>query len=114
MERFKKILVAASPGHVEASTLRAAIKFATANDAHLTLLDVFAPLSRFRKTMQVEGSVVDLEALLLRDHEERLRRLLRNIRGSQNIEMVVTVGEPFVEVIRHVLSHRNDLVIVGE
>ncbi len=114
MERFKKILVAASPGHVEALALRAAIKFADANDARLTVLDVVAPLPRSRKTMPVEGGVVDIEALLLRDRNERLRRLVQNTRGGPNTDVVVTVGEPFIEVIRHVLSHGNDLVIVGE
>ncbi len=62
----------------------------------------------------VEGVVVDIEALLLRDRNERLRRLVQNTRGGPNTEVVVTVGEPFIEVIGHVLSHAIDLVIVGE
>jgi len=114
MDRFKKILFAASPGHVEALTLRAAVKLADANDAHLTVLDVLAPLPRARKTMRVEGRVVDIEALLQRDRQERLLHLLENTRGGPNTEAIVTVGEPFVEVIRHVLTHRDDLVIVGD
>jgi len=112
--RLRQKEVTSSPGHVEASALRAAIKFANANDAHLTVLDVVAPLPRSRKTMPVEGGVVDIEALLLRDRNERLRRLRQDTRGGPKTESVVTVGEPFIEVIRHVLSHGNDLVIVGE
>ena len=114
MDRFKKILFAVAPGHVEALTLRAAVKLADANDAHLTVLDVLAPLPRSRKTMRVEGRVLDIEALLQRDRRERLLHLLENTRGGPNTEAIVTVGEPFVEVIRHVLTHGDDLVIVGD
>ena len=114
MDRFKSILVAASPGQVEALTLRAAIKLADANNAHLTVLDVVKPLPRSRRTMKVEGVVVDIEALLLRDRNERLRRLVENTRGGPNTEVIVTVGEPFIEVIRHVLAQGNDLVMVGD
>jgi len=113
MDRFKKILVAASPGHLEAFTLRAAVKLAEANDAGLTVLDVVSPVRRWGKTMQVGGRAVDIEALLLRDRNEQLRRLFQKTRGGPNTEVRVTVGEPYIEVIRHVLTHGDDLVMVG-
>jgi hypothetical protein len=86
MDRFKKILVAASPGHLEPFALRAAVRLADDNDAHLTVLDVFAPLLRSRKTVQVEGRVVDIKALLRRDREEQLRRLVQKTRGGPNTD----------------------------
>ena len=113
MDRFKKILVAASPGRMDAFTLRAAVKLAEANNARLSVLDVVSQVPRWGKTMQVGGRTVDIEALLLRDRNEQLRRLFKKTRGGSNTEVLVTVGEPHIEVIRHVLTHGDDLVIVG-
>jgi len=40
MDRFKNTLVAASPGHLEPMTLRAAVKLADTNEPLLIVLDV--------------------------------------------------------------------------
>ncbi|MEA3503484.1 MAG: universal stress protein [Actinomycetota bacterium] len=114
MDRFKSILVTASPGHLEPLTLRAAVELADVNDARLTVLDIVAPLPGWRRTMSVEGRVIDIEAALLRDRGERLRRMVENTRGRPDTEVIVTVGEPFIEVIRRVLAGRHDLVMAGE
>ncbi|MEA2057749.1 MAG: universal stress protein, partial [Actinomycetota bacterium] len=100
MDRFKNILVAASPGHLEPLTLRAAVELADANDARLTVLDIVPPLPAWRRTMNVEGRVIDIETAMLRDREEQLRNLVNNTRGGPDTEVIVTVGEPFLEVIR--------------
>ena len=114
MDRFKNILVAASPGHLEPLTLRSAIELATINQARLSVFDVFAPLPAWRKTVNIEGRVVDIEAAMLHDREQRLRHLVENTRGGPSIEVAVAVGEPFIEVIRKVLGDGHDLVMVGE
>ena len=114
MDRFKNILVAASPGHLEPLTLRSAVKLADANDARLTLVDVVAPLGMWRKMVNVEGRVIDVEAALVKDREERLRHLIGNTQARPTTEGIVTVGEPFLEVIRQVLTGDHDLLLVGE
>ena len=114
MDRFKNILVAASPGQLEPLTLRVAVDLADANDARLTVLDVVPPLPAWRRTMNVEGRVIDIETAMLHDREERLRHLVDNTRGRPDTEVIVTVGEPFLEVIRRVLNDGHDLVMVGE
>ncbi len=114
MDRFKNILVATTPGHLEPLTLRAAVELADTNDARLTVMDVVTPMPAWRRTMNVEGRVIDIEAALLRDREEHLRHLLENTRGGPDVEVVEAVGEPFVEVIRRVLTEGHDLVMVGE
>ena len=114
MERFKNILVATSPGRLDPPTLRAAVDLAEINKARLTVVDVVAPIPPWRRKMNVEGRVIDIEAAILRDREERLRHLLGNTRGGPDVEVVETVGEAFIEVIRRVLDHAHDLVVVGE
>lgn len=114
MDRFKSILVATSPGHLDPFTLRAAVKLADANDARLAVLDVVAPLPARRRKMNVEGRVIDIEAAILHDREERLRHVLENTRGGPGTAVIETVGEPFIEVIRQVLVGGYDLVMVGE
>lgn len=114
MERFKNILVATCPGHLELPTLRSAVKLADANDARLTVMDVVAPLPAWRRKMNVEGRVIDIEAAILHDREERLRHVLENTQGGREAGVVEAVGEPFIEVIRRVLSDGHDLVMVGD
>jgi nucleotide-binding universal stress UspA family protein len=114
MDRFHRILVAASPGRLEPLTLRTAVKLANANDAQLTVLDVVAPLPPWHKKVNVEGRIIGFEAALLHDRQERLRHMVENTPGGGDSEAIVTVGEPFLEVIRHVLAHGHDLVMLGE
>lgn len=114
MERFKSILVAASPGHLDPLTLRAAVELADDNDASLTVTDVVVPLPGWRRTINVEGRVIDVEAAMVKDREERLRHMVRNTGNRAGTDMRVTVGEPFIEVIRQVVTGGHDLVMVGE
>jgi nucleotide-binding universal stress UspA family protein len=114
MDRFKSILVVASPGHLEPLTLRAAVELADANGAHITVFDVVTPLPSWRKKMNVDGQVIDIEGAMLRDRQERLTQMVENTRGGPDTEVIVTLGEPFIEVIRRVLTDAHDLVIVGE
>jgi nucleotide-binding universal stress UspA family protein len=66
-----------------------------------------------RRFMTVGRRTVDVHAELLRHRSERLRVLAENTRAGDGTEVKVLSGEPFIEVIRHVLEHDNDLVIVG-
>ena len=66
-----------------------------------------------RRFTTVGRRTVDIHAELLRHRSERLRLLTENTRAGDGTEVKVLVGEPFIEVIRHVLEDDNDLVIVG-
>lgn len=114
MDRFKNILVAVSPGHLEPQTLRTAVKLADTNGANLTLLEVVPPMPRWHRRVQVEGQIVDVEAALLNDREETLRHLVATTPGELEVKAIVKVGDPFLEVIWHVLAHGHDLVMLGE
>lgn len=113
MDRFKNILVSASPGHLDARTVRAAVDLADTNRARLTVVDVVAPLPRLHRAVLGAGRVAEVESGLAALRRETLRHLVDTTRTAVGIELTVLDGEPFIEVIRHVLAHGNDLVIVG-
>ena len=113
MDRFKNILVAAAPGHLEAVTVRAAARLAQANGARVTLLDVVAPMPRLYRAVHGQGRMAEVQAGMVRHREEALRHLADNTRVGADAEVRVLEGEPFLEVIRHVLANGNDLVVVG-
>lgn len=66
-----------------------AVKLAEANKARLTVLDVVSQVPRWGKTIEVGGRAVDIEALLLRDRNEQLRRLFQKTRGGSNTEVLL-------------------------
>jgi len=114
MDRFKNILVAASPGRIEAPTLRSAISLAEENQAKLTVIDVVAPLPPWRRKANVEGRVIDIEAALSEERRQQIRGLVENAGGGADIDVDVLIGEPFIEVVRRVQSQHHDLVILAE
>lgn len=114
MDRFKNVLVAVSPGHLDAPAMRSAIAFAVGNQAHLTVVDVIEPLPAWRRSVSVEGLMVDLQDLILGDRTQRLRQFVDMTGGTAKAKVEVKTGKPAVEIIRHVLRYGCDLVIVGE
>jgi nucleotide-binding universal stress UspA family protein len=114
VERFENVLLAAAPGHLDFAVLHDTIRFVERNHAKLTLLDVVAPLPSWRRSVNVEGRVIDVQGLLLQDRRDRIRDMIAAAGGGAEIRVEATTGEPFVEVIRYVLRNGCDLVIVGE
>lgn len=113
MDKFKNILVAASPGHLEIPVLKKAAGMAAANGAKLTVLDVVEPIPARRRTVTVDGSSVDLETLLLDDRRQQLTAAVESA-GVDDAVVEVVAGKPFIEVTRYAIAHESDLVIVGE
>jgi nucleotide-binding universal stress UspA family protein len=114
MDRFKNILVAAAPGHVDTAVLHDTIRLARRNRAQLTLLDVMDPLPPWRRSVNVEGRIVEIQDLLMQDRSDRFRHVVETAGGGHDVAVEVITGKPFVEVIRYVVDHQCDLVIVGE
>lgn len=113
MNRFKNILVAASPGHLEVPVLKKAARIAASNGAMLTVLDVVEPIPPRRRTVNVEGRTVDLQTLLLDDRRQQLTAAIESARVSDAL-VAVEAGKPFIEVTRYAMAHDCDLVILGE
>lgn len=113
MDRFKNILAVLTPGHLDPTSLRRTGELAAANHAELALIAVVEALPAWRKLVQVEGRTVDIEAVLLRDRTEELRGMAE-LAGITDAGIVVEVGKPVLEAIRHVLRDGVDLLVVGE
>ena len=113
MDRFTNILLTASPGHLEPMMLDTAVVLAETNRARLTMLDVVEPKPRIRRFTRKRCQTFDDHAETGRDRSERLRLLARNSQASERTDLALSVGQPSIEVTRHVLEHDNDLVIVG-
>lgn len=114
MQRFKRVLVAATPGYLQSSDIEVAVKLATTNHASLTFMDTIAAMRRWQKSVNIEGRVVDVEAALRADREEGLRTLVEAGGAATSAEVVIAQGEPFLELIRRVISHDHDLVMMAE
>lgn len=113
MDRFKNILVAASPGSLDSTVIRRIAGFIDANRARVTLMDVVEPMPPWRRQVNVDGRTVDLEQLLVHERTAALRRHAEAL-GGGDVDVHVRHGKPFIEVIEHGLEHGNDLVIVAE
>lgn len=117
MKRFSNILVVADEESGSDAVFARARWLAEANGAKLTLIDVidtsagelarlFSALSGAR-AREVEGDV-------LAYHRERLDTLADTLRDDGlSVETKVLQGVAFIETIRHVLKHENDLVLKG-
>lgn len=113
MDRFRNILVAASPGHLDPVVLRRAVELAETNHAALTLLDVVEPIARRRRFTRGRRCAVDVHGHRVTQRTEQLRELAEGARAGDRTHVEVLVGRPFVEVTRHAMEHDHDLVIVG-
>jgi nucleotide-binding universal stress UspA family protein len=79
----------------------------------MAVIDVVPPLPRVYRALHGQGRLIDVQSQIMRHRQESLRQLADNTRVSADTEVRVLEGEPFIEVIRHVLAHGNDLVVVG-
>lgn len=111
--RFANILVTGSPGHLEPAVLRAAVRVADANDARLTVVDVVETVPRLHRRAGSRRRTHGRGAAVQRHQSERLRALAAHTRCRERGDVEILEGEPCVEVIRRVMQHGHDLVIVG-
>ena len=114
MDGFKNIAVAASVGALDLRTLENSVAIAGREGAKLSLVDVFEPLPSWRRTVTVEGGVVEVQKLMLEDRRERLSELLSAAGGSDDAAVITMLGKPFIEIIHFVGANDCDLVIVGD
>ena len=111
MHRFNNILFAVENAEADQPALARAVTLAEHNQARLTVVDVLPPLPSGIGMPQGGPRAHDLQAAMLREHDERMTALLAPFRDRLDIGHEVLVGTPFLEVIRSVLRNSHDLVI---
>ncbi len=112
MQRFRNILVHVDPAARTQPCLARAVRLAKNNDGRLTVISI-----REERPAQIH---VQLRSLSLEDPcgadrqetEDHLEQLATPVRDEGvAVDVVVTAGNPFVEITRAVLRNHHDLVI---
>ncbi|MCW8928752.1 MAG: universal stress protein [Gammaproteobacteria bacterium] len=111
MQRFKNILLLLSPEVESSATLKKAMTLAKTNNAHLTLISVVERHPKLRNYIEKPSlSVINEITLERRMWLEHQLNLIRE--NGLDALIVVTLGIPFIEVIKEVLQKKHDLVIL--
>lgn len=113
MKRFKNILYYVDARATHQPTLQRAVDLAIRNRGRLTVVGVLDELPRELCLLLPVTPPVDLQDMALQDLRSRLERLVEPVR-QKGLRLVVEVlcGKPFLEVIRAVLRHQHDLVMM--
>lgn len=112
MNRFKNILVVASDEvALEPLALRAAT-LAKRNGARMTLLGVVEAERTERRVVMRDGEEFDVRSFLVETRREELDAVAAIVEDVE-VQVAVTTGTGFVEVIRSVVALGHDLVVVA-
>ena len=96
----------------DGKTLELAAKLLQTHHAKLTVIQV-APVIEESKVVGGDGKKLDLQNLLVREYESELEEFVRPLQAKgRRIYQKVLVGQPFLEIIRQVISNKHDLVMM--
>lgn len=111
MKRFKNILFyAGTENYSEA--LHRSVTLAMENNAKLTLMDVVKPIPSTLGMVTDVATPEELQALIVKDHRARLLEIEADCSDTGvELDAVVSVGDPAVEIVRQVQRDRHDLVV---
>ena len=113
MKRFKNILLAYDGKTEMSAALTRALDLARTNEAVLTVLEVVEEFPGQLKKWMTTKDTRDLKEGIIREASDRLGTLLRPaVTKGIRVNKKVLVGKPFLEIIRSVLRHGHDLVII--
>lgn len=109
MKRFKNILFFANPLDNVESALRQALSIYDLEDSRITLVEVANDIS----SSFVEAGIVSdgLRDEILAERRKNAEALVANVDVSEEIEVKLLTGTPFVEVIQEVIRGKYDLLI---
>ncbi|MCF7973561.1 MAG: universal stress protein [Phycisphaerae bacterium] len=113
MKRFKNILVIGSHTEATKNILERALVLAEENGARLTVLEVVAGLPKGLHAQALHMSAFEFNAIFAREREKQLcHEISAIIDNRRAVEVRVLIGKPFIEIIKAVLRHQYDLVMM--
>jgi len=110
MQKFRNILVYV--GGTNCVALDRAVSLAQHNNAKLTIMSVVHPPSRAFRVISREQDIEDLKHFVIHSREEELTALVDNhVPRAIDVEVLVRMGRPHVELIRQVQTAGHDLLM---
>lgn len=109
MKRFKNILFFANPIEDAESALKQALSISELANARITLIEVGRDIS----SSFVEAGIVSdrLREEILADRRKQTEALVQDLETSDNIEVKLLTGTPFIEVTQEIIRGKYDLLI---
>jgi universal stress protein E len=112
MKRFKQILYYTDAGEGSRAALERAAELALHNRGRLTVLGV-VQLPPDLQLLAPALPAAELWDMATQDLRDRLEQFVEPVRQKDvQLDIEVLIGTPFIEIIRHVLSHGHDLVMM--
>ncbi len=109
MKNFRNVLLFHP---FDRQTLTRATSLLTTHQAKMTLFTVVPPIER-SKIKSSSGKIIDLQALLAKDHRQQLEEIAEPLKEQGfRISTKSSVGQPFIEIIRQVVAKKHDLVMM--
>ena len=112
MQRFKKLLVTIAAGMQEQPALHRAAQLAQSGNAELDILTVMEEVPQYAGRL-VQRPHIDATAEAIKQESvRRLETLAAPLKAAGlKVNVHVSTGTPFLEIIRTVLRHHHDLVM---
>ena len=111
MHRFQNILLYTGTQQ-NASAICRAVELAIENSAKLTFMDVVPHVSKAVAMLTNIAPPSELEALVAKDHRDRLLQMASEYSDTGiTIDVVVSTGKPAEEIVRRVVREQYDLVL---
>ncbi len=113
MKHFKNILVVINSNkNIKGDpALARGITLAKKNNARLTIMDVIhrpaGAIHEYKDIIKPE----ELTNLLIQEREEKLKQSANDLKSGIDVDIYVTAGRDFIEIVRKVIFGKHDLVI---
>ncbi len=113
MKRFKNILVVGGQAEANRFLLERAVILAQENGGRLTVVEAVSGLPHNMPTSVWGASPKELNEHFAQERQKELvQQVLPKVGDGTPHDVAVLVGKPFVEIIKAVLRHKHDLVMM--